>query len=87
MRSLILGILWLIIAIFAIFFFGWPTLMMIQDHDFDLLVAYSLNIFLGCVIIVIATCVGIYYLGSFQEEMKSRRLHPQCAFPYSRSGG
>jgi SNF family Na+-dependent transporter len=84
MRSLILGIAWLIIAIVAIFVFGYPTLMMIQDKDFDLLDIYALNIFLGCIIIGIAIFVGIYYLRSFREEMKSR---PQrLLFPNSKCG-
>ena len=68
MRSLILGITWLVIAMVAIFVFGYPTLMMIQGQDFDLLVTYALNIFLGCVITGITIFVGIYYLKSFKRE-------------------
>ena len=74
MKSLILGIIWLVIAMATIFALGYPTLMMIQDQDFDLLVTYALNIFLGCVIIGIAIFVGVCYLKSFQKEKHERLM-------------
>jgi hypothetical protein len=68
MNPLLKGILWLIVAIGGTGFFAYPVLMMIADHDYDLIIKFSLNLLLGAIIIGFAIYIGVVNLRAWKRE-------------------